>query len=216
MVLGGASAAERPPAPAAPVPAANDAPVATDVRLAGDDRETRLVMDLSRKIGMRAFTLADPYRVVIDIPQIIFQLPPKTGETGRGLIKAFRFGLVMQGGSRIVIDLASRCGSRRPSCWMPATASRRGSCSTSRRPTAKLHAHARARGPRRRGRDRKPSSADAGQSGDPRPLMVIDPGHGGLDNGTGRRRRDGKEHGAAISRCMLRDRLERPANTAWS
>ena len=33
-------------------------------------------------------------------------MPPKAGESGRGLIKAFRFGLVMQGGSRMVIDLA--------------------------------------------------------------------------------------------------------------
>ena len=54
---------------------------------------------------MRAFTLPDPYRVVIDIPQVNFQLPPKTGERGRGVIKAFRYGLVMQGGSRIVIDV---------------------------------------------------------------------------------------------------------------
>ena len=38
-------------------------------------------------------------------PQVTFQLPPKAGESGRGLIKAFRFGLVMQGGSRMVFDL---------------------------------------------------------------------------------------------------------------
>jgi N-acetylmuramoyl-L-alanine amidase len=60
-------------------------------------------MDFNR----RSITgLADPYRVVVDIPQVVFQLPSKTGETGRGLIKAFRFGLVMQGGSRLVFDLA--------------------------------------------------------------------------------------------------------------
>src|SRR4029077_1110458 len=117
MVLGGASAAERPPAPAAPVPGSNDAPVArfpgakdarvaSEVRLAGDDSQTRLVLDLSQKIDVRAFTLANPYRVVMDMPQVTFRLPSKTGEAGRGLIKAFRFGLVMQGGSRIVIDLA--------------------------------------------------------------------------------------------------------------
>ena len=76
------------------------------MRLGGDDTQTRFVVDLSQKIDMRAFTLANPYRVVIDMPQVTFQLPPKTGEAGRGLIKAFRFGLVMQGGSRIVIDLA--------------------------------------------------------------------------------------------------------------
>src|SRR4051794_36064916 len=106
MVLGGVSAAERPPAPAASVPASIDAPVASEVRLAGDDSQTRLILDLSQKIDVRAFTLANPYRVVMDMPQVTFRLPPKTGEAGRGLIKAFRFGLVMQGGSRIVIDLA--------------------------------------------------------------------------------------------------------------
>src|SRR5205085_387648 len=31
---------------------------------------------------------------------------PKIGEKGRGLIKAFRFGLVMHGASRMVLDLA--------------------------------------------------------------------------------------------------------------
>ena len=86
-------------APAAPFP------VATDTRVGGDDTLTRFVMDFSRKIDLRAFTLADPYRVVIDLPQVTFNLPPKTGESGRGLVKAFRFGLVMQGGSRIVLDV---------------------------------------------------------------------------------------------------------------
>ena len=86
--------------------AADSLPVATDARLGGDESQTRFVMDFSRKIDLHAFTLADPYRVVIDIPQVIFRLPPKAGESGRGLIKAFRFGLVMQGGSRVVFDLA--------------------------------------------------------------------------------------------------------------
>ncbi len=80
-------------------------PVATDTRVGGDDAQTRFVMDFSKKVDLRAFTLADPYRVVIDLPQVTFNLPPKTGETGRGLVKAFRFGLVMQGGSRIVMDV---------------------------------------------------------------------------------------------------------------
>ena len=29
-----------------------------------------------------------------------------SGERGRGLVKAFRYGLIMQGGSRIVLDLS--------------------------------------------------------------------------------------------------------------
>ena len=43
--------------------------------------------------------------MVVDIPQVNFQLPAGAGTDGRGLIKAFRYGLVMPGGSRIVFDL---------------------------------------------------------------------------------------------------------------
>src|SRR6516162_9200013 len=104
LLATGALAAERPPVP--PNASADSLPLATDARLGGDESQTRFVMDFSRKIELRAFTLADPYRVVVDIPQVIFQLPPKAGESGRGLIKAFRFGLVMQGGSRLVFDVS--------------------------------------------------------------------------------------------------------------
>src|ERR1700688_2742097 len=93
-------------APPATTPPADSFPVATDVGLGGDDAQPRFIVDISRKIELRAFPLAGPYRVVLDIPQVTFALPPKTGESGRGLIKAFRFGLVMQGGSRMVFDLA--------------------------------------------------------------------------------------------------------------
>ena len=43
--------------------------------------------------------------MVVDIPQVSFQLPAGAGVAGRGLIKTFRYGLVMPGGSRIVFDL---------------------------------------------------------------------------------------------------------------
>ena len=68
--------------PRAPPPspvAAADLPVASDARLAGDAKQTRFILDLDKTITFRAFTLADPYRVVVDIPQISFQLAPGTG-----------------------------------------------------------------------------------------------------------------------------------------
>src|SRR5258708_460128 len=81
-----------------PVPGANASaqPVATDVRVGGDDKQTRFVVDLSQKVDVTAFALADPYRVVVDLPQLTFKLAPNAGERGRGLVKAFRYGLIMQ------------------------------------------------------------------------------------------------------------------------
>ncbi len=98
------SAAESQAPVQAPV-AVSDLPIASDARLAGDSKQTRFVLDLDKSIQFRAFALADPYRLVVDIPQVSFRLPAGTGATGRGLVKAFRYGLVMPGGSRIVFDL---------------------------------------------------------------------------------------------------------------
>ena len=107
LLAGSAAMAAEPRVTARPLallPESTSLPVATDVRLGGDDKQTRFVVDLSEKIDVAAFTLADPYRVVIDLPQVTFKLPAQAGEHGRGLVKAFRYGLIMQGGSRIVLD----------------------------------------------------------------------------------------------------------------
>src|SRR5438046_2004966 len=49
--------------------------VASDARLGGDDTQTRLIVDLSNKINLSVFTLANPFRVIIDMPQVAFQFP---------------------------------------------------------------------------------------------------------------------------------------------
>ena len=91
---------------AIPSPAAvSNFPIASDARLAGDAKQTRFILDLDKAVQFRAFALADPYRVIVDLPQVSFQLPAGAGVAGRGLVKAFRYGLVMPGGSRIVFDL---------------------------------------------------------------------------------------------------------------
>src|ERR1700674_681189 len=168
-------------------PASSPYPTVSDARLGGDDNHTRLLVDLSRKVELRAFALADPYRVVIDIPQVTFRLAPKTGETGRGLVKAFRFGLIMQGGSRIVLDLkkpvritqafALDAAEGQPArLVIDLAATDRESFLRALAPENKA--------PRAGEPDRKPDPAEKADSGGPRPIIVLDPGHGGIDNGT--------------------------------
>jgi N-acetylmuramoyl-L-alanine amidase len=170
--------------PAIVPPPADSFPVATEVRLGGDEAQTRFVMDLSRRIELRAFTLADPYRIVLDIPQVTFQLQPKAGEAGRGLIKAFRFGLMMPGGSRMVLDLVK-----------PARIDKAfvvdATVDAPARLVLDLVATDRDSFLRKVAADTKAAAADQPPRGQPqadsadkRPLVVLDPGHGGIDNGT--------------------------------
>jgi N-acetylmuramoyl-L-alanine amidase len=207
LLAGVASIATQAAPPSSPAPA-GDFPVATDVRIGGDEKQTRFVVDLSRKVEMRAFTLANPYRVVIDLPQVSFQFPPKTGDRGRGLIKAFRFGLVMPGGSRIVLDAAGPVRVEKafvldPSDTQPARLVL--DLVTVDRDTFMRAAAVENRLPRDTAKRSEPSKPH----GDARPIVVLDPGHGGIDTGT--RAASGETEKTVVLdfALMLRDKLEK-------
>ena len=200
-------------AAAAPAPetrAPGDLPVARDVRLAGDEAKTRLVVDLDRKIEVRAFALANPYRVIIDMPQVSFAFPDSAGEKGRGLVKAFRYGLVMQGGSRIVIDLAKPAKVERTQVLDPANGQPARlvlDLAATDRDTFMRALALNNRAPDRpRVRDPEPKE----ETTDARPLVVLDPGHGGPDHGTRLAPTDSPEKAIVLEFCLLlRDKLEK-------
>jgi len=202
--------------------ASSSFPVASDARLAGDSKRTRFVLDLDKSVQFRAFALADPYRVVVDIPQVSFQLPPEAGITGRGLVKAFRYGLVMPGGSRIVFDLTGpariaksyvldAANDQPPRLVLEleeidrtnfvqslAVESRpqlRPAIADAADPIVAMKAAA------------EPRPADAV---DLRPVVVIDPGHGGVDNGTQAGGGENNEKDLVLGFGLaLRDRIEK-------
>jgi N-acetylmuramoyl-L-alanine amidase len=162
--------------------AADSFPEATDVRLGGGEADTRFVMDLTRKIELHAFTLADPYRVVVDIPQVTFKLAPKAGQSGRGLVKAFRFGLMMEGGSRIVLDVTKPV--RVKAYVMDAAAGDPARLVLDLVPIDRQSfLHEIATEDRLLAAQPAPPPPPA-KNADPRPLVVLDPGHGGIDTGT--------------------------------
>jgi N-acetylmuramoyl-L-alanine amidase len=207
IALGGAAADERTGTAAVPSRPASDFPVASEVRLAGDDGQTRLILDLTQKLDIRVFTLANPFRVVIDMPQVTFAFPAKAGEAGRGVVKAFRFGLVMQGGSRMVLDLA------RPARVEKAVVLEAANDQPARlvlelaaidREAFMRSIAAESRLPETRKAETAPE-----KSGDPRPLVVIDPGHGGIDNGT--RAASGEMEKTIVLEFsrILRDKIEK-------
>jgi len=206
----GAGGAAAGPSDRASPASAGSLPVATETRLAGDDARTRFIIDVSHTISLTAFTLADPYRVVIDLPQVAFQFPPKTGESGRGLVKAFRYGLVMPGGSRVVIDtkgpvriekafVLDAIDDQPARLVLDLTATDRESFMRS------LALENRAR----RAAEPKKSDREAAKNGDQRPLVMLDPGHGGIDNGTAAASGETEKSIVLDFTLGLRDKLEK-------
>jgi N-acetylmuramoyl-L-alanine amidase len=201
--------------------AASNFPIASDARLAGDAKQTRFVLDLDQPIQFRTFALADPYRVVVDLPQVSFKFAAGIGAAGRGLVKAFRYGLVMPGGSRIVFDLTGPA--KIAKSYVLESANGQPPRLVLEFEEVDRTAFVQLLAPDRRP-ELRPAIADANaavaqqdasaaampaQPTDTRPVIVIDPGHGGVDNGT-------QAGGEVIEKNLvlgfglaLRDRIEK-------
>lgn len=195
-------------------------PIASEARLAGDSKQTRFVLDLDKAIQFRAFALADPYRVVVDIPQVTFELAPGAGSSGRGLVKAFRYGLVMPGGSRIVFDLTGPA--RIANSYVLDAAN--GQPPRLVLELEQVDRTTFVQSLAAEGRPQlRPAIADAGNTAaavqaaappkpaeppDLRPVIVIDPGHGGIDNGTQASNETEKNLVLGFG-LALRDRIEK-------
>ncbi len=86
---------------------AQSGPPAAEVaaaRVAGTDARTRFIADMDRPVSYSVYVISDPYRVVVDLPDVRFTMPASMGEAARGLIREFRFGQISPGKSRIVIE----------------------------------------------------------------------------------------------------------------
>ena len=222
LSIGESSAESLPPKGAGSATAVGaNFPTVSDARVAGDAKQTRVVFDLDRPIQFRAFPLADPYRVVLDLPQVSFKLGADAGTAGRGLVKAFRYGLVMPGGSRIVFDLTGPA--KIAKSYVLEAANGQPPRLVLELEQVDRTAFVQLLAPESRP-ELRPAIADANAGvaradgpavtastpADKRPVIVIDPGHGGVDNGTQAGGGDIMEKNLVLSFGLaLRDRMEK-------
>jgi N-acetylmuramoyl-L-alanine amidase len=75
-------------------------------RVTGTMQSTRFEADISSSVGFSATAVKSPYRVIIDIPDVSFDLPAGAGRKAGGLVRSFRYGLVEERKSRIVLDVS--------------------------------------------------------------------------------------------------------------
>lgn len=152
-----------------------------------------MVLDLDSPADFRAFVLSDPYRMVIDLPSFTWKAGQVQSPESAG-VQATRYGNLQPGISRIVFDLnrpvsihkafmlpAEQGNSDRlvvdfsnvpPSLFEQVKNTVHGSLDPDKPQvqTASLNTMA-------------PPPAPKPQTGEQKPLVIIDPGHGGIDPG---------------------------------
>ncbi|BGE85884.1 hypothetical protein Ms3S1_23200 [Methylosinus sp. 3S-1] len=187
VLLGLLTAAPAAAGPASEQPGATGKPAAIEAiaaRLEQKNGRARLIFETSAAVAATAFAVADPPRIVVDLPEIAFRIDPGVGQGAAsrrhepaGLVRSFRFGQFAPGRSRIVVDLA------RPAAIVRAESE--GSQNAPRL-VIELEAtdEARFAAAAARARPAAPVETAAPPARpDDKPVLVIDPGHGGVDVG---------------------------------
>lgn len=80
------------------------APSVSGIRLGYSGGVTRFVMDIDQDIQFSHMILADPFRVVIDIPDVTWKLND-ISDVSKGHVSGFRYGHFREGVSRLVLDM---------------------------------------------------------------------------------------------------------------
>jgi N-acetylmuramoyl-L-alanine amidase len=180
-------------------PDADGGVVAEAASLDDGGNQASLVFELSAPVDASAFVLAGPDRVIVDAPQVQFLIDPEIGKPSTprrhapklvkslikpfGLIASFRFGRLGPGRSRVVIDLGAPARIARVSC-------EKGDGLHKTRLIIELvktdRAHFAAAAQNARGALAQPAQTritDKIQVAAGKPIVMIDPGHGGIDRG---------------------------------
>ncbi len=158
----------------------------TGVRVGENAGKTRFVLDITGAVSYSVFTLPDPYRVVIDLPEMGWRADEQGAGKGRGLIERYRFGLFEPGTSRVVLDLSGPADVQKVFLLEPQgpygyrlvldlnAAGRQSFLASARKPIARSDTTPEIA--------IQPSPGDRARTGPY--VIVLDPGHGGVDPGT--------------------------------
>jgi len=155
---------------------------------------TRFVLELTDSVPYRILTLADPFRIVIDLPEAEWRGGKTPNPPAGSLIGGLRYGLFKHGVSRVVIDLNQPASIiRQFKLDADATAGHRIVVDVSATDAATFRAniasiesdgwknYAEAQASRQHAVVK--SAPDAQPGDDEKPVIVIDAGHGGVDPG---------------------------------
>jgi N-acetylmuramoyl-L-alanine amidase len=159
-------------------------PVVMSVQLQDQAGKSRLILEFSDPIDFHIFLLAAPDRAVIDMPQVLWRAPQLPAPSGKAMVKDYRFGMFRKDVARLVLDLNRPIKIDNAQVLSPKDgAGFRLILDLAPTTVADFAAHT--GWPRsfalsaRNEEDDTPSTAQ-----NEVPLIILDPGHGGMDPGT--------------------------------
>src|SRR4051812_22306736 len=154
--------------------------IAAAVAVESEGAKTRFKVILSKAVTAQVSLMERPDRVIIDLPEVAFHLPTEAGRSKEGLVASYRYGLFAPGRSRVVMELTQPA----VVSGMTTTPDATGAATIL---TIELSRADRDEF-RRAAAENAPPAREAAAPvvqgpKDARPVIMIDPGHGGIDPG---------------------------------
>jgi N-acetylmuramoyl-L-alanine amidase len=154
--------------------------IAAAASVESEGPKTRFKVTLSKAVTAQVSLMERPDRVIIDLPEVAFHLPVEAGRSKEGLIASYRYGLFAPGRSRVVMELTQPA----VVSGMTTTPDATGAATIL---TIELSRADRDEF-RRAAAENAPPAKEAAVpvvqgAKDARPVIMIDPGHGGIDPG---------------------------------
>lgn len=157
-------------------------PAVTAVRIGEHVGLTRLVLDVTEKVDFHTFTLADPYRVVVDLSSLDWQVAPSEDDR-RGVVTRLRFGQFRPDTSRMVIEALGPVEVKQ-AFLLPPQGNWAYRFVIDLAPVDEASFVNSVGAPRRLARPlAKPSPPEPSRKSAVKRIVVLDPGHGGVDPG---------------------------------
>ena len=161
-------------------------PIVIDMKLTETAQRTRFAIELSDPVDVKVYTLINPNRVVIDMPDVLWRAADDARPSGRRAVKSYRYGQFRRGNFRFVVDLNTPVKVEAPQLVPPEEGFGFRLMIDLTPSTREAFAAAAAGWPQQSAGTAPLASlapAPARKEGEKR-LVVIDPGHGGIDPGT--------------------------------
>ena len=169
-------------------------PLIEDAIVIADSSLTCFRITSTARLGSEVYSVKSPERVVIDTPAAAFRLPRRIKRVAGGLVAGFRYGVLESGVARIVVDVAAgtRIGQIRNrrgddgrhiisvQLLRPRQEARQGTADC-----AQQLVRAASNSDAAAGNWQVRTAVNRAKPPDkkPLPVVVIDPGHGGIDPG---------------------------------
>ena len=164
-------------------------PIVIGLKLTETAQRTRFAIEMSDPVDVKVYTLTNPNRVVIDMPDVLWRAGADARPSGRRAVKSYRYGQFRRGNFRFVVDLNSPVKVEAPQIVQPEEG-------FSFRLMVDLTPSTREAFAAAAGWPQESSSVVASSVPPPTPpvprsreeaekrLVVVDAGHGGIDPGT--------------------------------